>query len=327
MAERKTLTIATDGSAMYRTLIEAVQVCAADPQAPVRFYLKRGVYAERPFIELADYVLEGEDRDETILTAGVGGRDPWPGEEKTGTFRSWTLFLGGGKAVVKNLTVQNTAGDGARVGQALAVYADAGRVLMQGVNLYGNQDTLFTAPLPLREREKNGFRGPRQDSPRLNTEQYYQDCRIRGNIDFIFGGANAVFDHCKIEPLHHKTQTCYITAPSTPPERPGYLFVDCTVHGDCPPHTAYLGRPWRDCAKTAFICCELGDHICPEGWQNWGKVRAEVLSDYIEYGNFGPGADCSGRNPMSRCLVNPEMETYFSKENVLGGEDGWIPAE
>jgi len=82
-------------------LIEAVQVCAADPQAPVRFYLKRGVYAERPFIELADYVLEGEDRDKTILTAGVGGRDPWPGEEKTGTFRSWTLFLGGGKAVVK----------------------------------------------------------------------------------------------------------------------------------------------------------------------------------------------------------------------------------
>ena len=72
MAERKTLTIATDGSAMYRTLIEAVQVCTADPQAPVRFYLKRGVYAERPFIELADYVLEGEDRDKTILTAGVG---------------------------------------------------------------------------------------------------------------------------------------------------------------------------------------------------------------------------------------------------------------
>ena len=64
-----------------------------------------------------------------------------------------------------------------------------------------------------------------------------------------------------------------------------------------------------------------------EGWQNWGKVRAEVLSDYIEYGNFGPGADCSGRSPLSRCLVNPEVETYFSKENVLVGEDGWIPAE
>ena len=67
---------------------------------------------------------------------------------KTGTFRSETLFLGGGRAVVRSLTVQNNAGDGAKAGQALAVYADASRVLMEDVNLYGNQDTLFTAPLP-----------------------------------------------------------------------------------------------------------------------------------------------------------------------------------
>ena len=116
MTERKTITVAADGSAMYRTLTEAVQACAVNPREPVCFSIKRGVYEERPFIELADYVLEGEDRDETIFTAGVGGRDPWPGEEKTGTFRSWTLFLGGGKAVVENLTVQNTAGDGAKGG-------------------------------------------------------------------------------------------------------------------------------------------------------------------------------------------------------------------
>ncbi len=87
------------------------------------------------------------------------------GEVKTGTFRSATLFLGGGRAVVRNLTVQNNAGDGAKAGQALAVYADASRVLMENVNLYGNQDTLFTAPLPLQEREKNGFRGPRENTP------------------------------------------------------------------------------------------------------------------------------------------------------------------
>ena len=37
-------------------------------------------------------------------------------------------------------------GDGEKAGQALAVYADASRVLMENVNLYGNQDTLFTAP-------------------------------------------------------------------------------------------------------------------------------------------------------------------------------------
>ena len=200
--ERKTLVVDESGAGDYRTLTEAVAACAATPDEPVRFYIRHGIYEERPFIELADYVIEGEYRNATVITASVGGRDPWPGEVKTGTFRSATLFLGGGRAVVRNLTVQNNAGDGAKAGQALAVYADASRVLMENVNLYGNQDTLFTAPLPLQEREKNGFRGPRENTPRLDTVQYYKNCTIRGNIDFIFGGANAVFDACRLEPWH-----------------------------------------------------------------------------------------------------------------------------
>ena len=170
--ERKTWIVDESGAGDYRTLTEAVAACAATPDEPVRFYIRHGIYEERPFIELADYVIEGEYRNATVITASVGGRDPWPGEVKTGTFRSATLFLGGGKAVVRNLTVQNNAGDGAKAGQALAVYADASRVLMENVNLYGNQDTLFTAPLPLQEREQNGFRGPRENTPRLDTVQY-----------------------------------------------------------------------------------------------------------------------------------------------------------
>ena len=233
--KRKTWIVDESGAGDYRTLTEAVAACAATPDEPVRFYIRHGIYEERPFIELADYVIEGEYRNATVITASVGGRDPWPGEVKTGTFRSATLFLGGGRAVVRNLTVQNNAGDGAKAGQALAVYADASRVLMENVNLYGNQDTLFTAPLPLQEREQNGFRGPRENTPRLDTVQYYKNCTIRGNIDFIFGGANAVFDTCRLEPWHHISGTCYITAPSTPAGKPGYLFVNCTVQGSCAP--------------------------------------------------------------------------------------------
>ena len=152
--ERKTLVVDESGAGDYRTLTEAVAACAATPDEPVRFYIRHGIYEERPFIELADYVIEGEYRNATVITASVGGRDPWPGEVKTGTFRSATLFLGGGRAVVRNLTVQNNAGDGAKAGQALAVYADASRVLMENVNLYGNQDTLFTPPCPCRSASR-----------------------------------------------------------------------------------------------------------------------------------------------------------------------------
>ena len=90
--QRKTLVVDEGGTGDYRTLTDAVAACADTPNEPVRFYIKHGIYEERPFIELADYIIEGEYRNATVLTASVGGRDPWPGESKTGTFRSETLF-------------------------------------------------------------------------------------------------------------------------------------------------------------------------------------------------------------------------------------------
>lgn len=286
---RKKIVVASDGSGDFLTLSEAVKSCAAQPQQAVLFYIKAGIYPERPFIELDDYIIEGEDKAHTIITAHVGGRDPWPGEAKTGTFRSQTLFLGGQSAVVMHLTVQNTAGDGADVGQAIAVYADAKKVLMQDVILDGNQDTLFTAPLPLHEREPNGFRGPRENAPRLDTVQYYRDCIISGNIDFIFGGADAVFDHCRIVPKRHKSEICYITAPSTPCGQRGYLFYNCTVQGDCVASTVYLGRPWREFATCYWLDCTFSDEVCSGAWDNWRNTENEKTVRFGEFNSAGAG--------------------------------------
>lgn len=286
----KTLTIAADGSGDFSSLTDAAAACAARPGEPVRFLLRRGIYRERPVLELDDYLIEGEDRSAVVLTADTAGRDPWPGEEKTGTFRSQTLFLGGGFARLANLTVQNTAGDGALRGQALAVYADADRVQMENVNLYGNQDTLFTAPLPLREREKNGFRGPRQNTPRRPTRQYYRNCAISGNIDFIFGGADAVFDGCTLLPLPCRAGVAYITAASTPAGQDGYLFAGCTVQGHCPAGSVYLGRPWRGDASVFWLDCTLSGEIAPAGWDNWNNPANEQTARFGEWGSTGPGA-------------------------------------
>lgn len=289
-APRRTVVVAADGSGDFATLTEAVQAQQAAPAEPVRFYLKKGVYRERPFIELDNYCIEGESRTETVLTAGVGGFDPWPGEAKTGTFRSQTLFLGGRHAEVRTLTVANTAGDGAKVGQAVAVYADAAEVYMENVTLLGNQDTLFTAPLPEKEREPNGFRGPRQDAPRLDTRQYYLNCTIQGNIDFIFGGANAVFDRCRIVPKAHKSVVSYIAAPSTPAGKPGYIFTRCTVQGDCPKGSVYLGRPWRQDAACYWMDCTLSEEIAPAGWDNWNDPANEKTARFGEYHSIGGAA-------------------------------------
>ena len=71
--ERKTWVVDESGAGDYRTLTEAVAACAATPDEPVRFYIRHGIYEERPFIELADYVIEGEYRNATVIT-GVCGR-------------------------------------------------------------------------------------------------------------------------------------------------------------------------------------------------------------------------------------------------------------
>ncbi len=177
-AERKTLVIDEGGKGDYRTLTEAVAACAAAPEEPVRFFHPARHLRGTPLHRAGRLHHRGRvPQNATVITASVGGRDPWPGEAKTGTFRSQTLFLGGGKAVVRNLTVQNNAGDGAKVGQAVAVYADASRVLMEDVNLYGNQDTLFTAPpAPAGAREERLPR-PAENAPPAGHRAVLQELR------------------------------------------------------------------------------------------------------------------------------------------------------
>ena len=85
---------------------------------------------------------------------------------------------------------------------------------------------------------------------------------------------------------------------------------------------AFLGRPWRPHAAVAFINCEMGDHIRPEGWDNWRKVENEKTARYVEFGNRGPGADTSKRVGWANQLRADEAARYTA-ENVLGG---WTPA-
>ena len=94
---------------------------------------------------------------------------------------------------------------------------DSTRAVFRRVKLLGSQDTLFCAPLPEKEREKDGFLGPRGLAPRKPTAQYYTDCEIAGDIDFIFGGGDALFENCVIRTVDNRIPHSYVTAPSAKP--------------------------------------------------------------------------------------------------------------
>jgi pectinesterase len=86
----------------------------------------------------------------------------------------------------------------------------------------------------------------------------------------------------------------------------------------------YLGRPWRDYAKTIFLNTDMTDVVQPAGWDNWKKSRAETTTFYAEHNNTGSGAAPEARVPWAKQLSAAEAANY-SLENVLSGTDGWNP--
>ena len=71
---------------------------------------------------------------------------------------------------------------------------------MENCRLIGSQDTLFTGPLPEKEKEPGGFRGPKEFAPRINGRQYYKNTYICGGVDLFL---EALLLTLKIVHLNH----------------------------------------------------------------------------------------------------------------------------
>ena len=227
------LTVSQDGSGDFASISEAVLAVPYELEAEI--CIGPGIYREKLVCEKRALTLRGAGADATTLIFGDGGKLPHPDGRPTHTFRSYTAFFSGGSVTVEDLTIANDAGPGSAVGQAIAAYVDAEKAVFRRVRLLGNQDTLFCAPLPEAEREKDGFLGPRKFAPRRPSAQYYKSCEIAGDIDFIFGGADALFEQCILRTVDFPTATSplpravptgwascsgtAISSPTAPPER------------------------------------------------------------------------------------------------------------
>lgn len=303
-------------------------------EEPVCIHLAPGVYRERVSLERSHVILkgEGDHPSDTVITADARAVEILPDGEKRGTFRTQTFFLHASDVKLSNLTIENSAGPGKEAGQCIALYADGDRLKFDRVRLIGQQDTLFTGPLPEKEKIPGGFRGPLEYAPRINGRQYYHDCEIEGNVDFIFGSATAYFENCLIrcvlpcrkgeeeeflkEYEKNPRPLGYITAASTPEgQEYGYVFQNCRITGDERVRGFYLGRPWREYAKVVFLNCEMGPQIEEAGWDDWQTSGIEKTAFFAEYQNRGEGASLK-RASFSRQLKEDEI-AGFAKELVL----------
>ena len=260
MTEKKpfTLVVAKDGTGDYSTVTEALAALGEEGE-PALIYIKKGVYKERLTIRRPFVTFEGEDMNETVITYNLGAKMEMEDGSRRGTFRSYSVLIDTHDFTARNLTFENSAGLGALVGQALALYVDGDRIL---------------------------------------------------------------FDRCRM--LASREINGYVTAASTPEgQEYGYVFEGCHFTGNCPPRSVYLGRPWRNFAKTVLLHCRMEEHIRREGWHDWGKREAHDTLYFAEAGSTGPGAVPEERPEWVRILSEDELEPY-SRERVLGGNDGWM---
>lgn len=264
---------------------------------PAVIRLEPGVYREKAVLARSHTTIEGTSAGSTRIVWSDGAREILDDGMKRGTFRTATLRTDGAHITLRRLTIENDAAPREKAGQAIALYADGDHLLVEDCVLRSFQDTLFTAPLPPKEIEKNGFIGPKQHAPRVPQRHTYRRCRIEGDVDFIFGGAAAWFEDCDIVAVDGRGDrsqpfAAFCTAASTPENQAyGYVFKACRfLNGGCPAGSVYLGRPWREWAKAVLLDCELGEHIASSGFDDWGKTHAHGTVLFAEYGSRGPGA-------------------------------------
>lgn len=218
--------------------------------------------------------------------------------EEMSTSGSSTCYIYAPDFYAENITFENSAG---RVGQAVACFVSGDRAYFKNCRFLGNQDTLYTYG--------------------KDSRQFYDCCYIEGTVDFIFGWSTALFKDCTI----HSLGDGYVTAPSTDKgKKYGYVFINCKLTGAAEARKVYLSRPWRPYAQAVYIHCDLGKHILPAGWNNWGKKENEKTAFYAEYQNRGEGASTGERASFGKQLKNTDG---YGEAQILAGDDGWNPVK
>lgn len=221
--------------------------------------------------------------------------------------------------MARNLTFENSTPSSSDW-QALALRCDADRAIFDNMRLLGYQDTLFVWN---------------------ESRQYFRQNSIRGDVDFIFGNATAVFDRCTIQ----STNRGYITAADTVRTTAnGLIFLDCELvnGGGAGSNSVFLGRPWLhtpalQMSSVIFIRTRMGTHIARAGWDPWESllplsVNRDAYTRVSEWGSMNlsgqvlPDSNGDGTPDGRVAWADPmtaEQAANYTLDKIFGPVEFW----
>ncbi|KUN19029.1 pectin esterase [Streptomyces antibioticus] len=201
--------------------------------------------------------------------------------------------------------------------QAVALKVMGDRSAFHHCRFLGHQDTLYADSLALT----------------VFARQYFSHCYAEGDVDFVFGRATAVYEHCHFHTLDRSDLATapygFVFAPSTAGANPfGYLVTRSRISGEAPDASYKLARPWvpssDPTARPGLVVrnTHLGagiDAVAP--YTNMSASYPWQNQRFAEYRNVGPGAEITV--PENRPQLSDEQAESATREACLGDWQPW----
>ncbi|MFD5322726.1 pectinesterase family protein [Streptomyces sp. NPDC127092] len=199
--------------------------------------------------------------------------------------------------------------------QAVALKVQGDRSAFWHCRFLGHQDTLYADSMAL-----DHF-----------ARQYFAHCHVEGDVDFVFGRAVAVFEHCRFHTLLREDRTDaplgFVFAPSTARANPyGFLAARCRVTSEAPDGHYKLARPWVPGSDpTAWPSLVVRESVLAAGtdavapYANMRDAHPWQQQRFAEFRNTGPGARITV--PENRPQLAPDQATTATRAAYLGDWD------
>lgn len=317
---------------LFPSIKAALDAAPSNATSPHRIFVGPGRWHEKLNIDKPFIHLIGAGANRTVLTY-----DDYAGLESEGkpigTMRTATLTVRAPDFSATHLTIENafdylghlnrlrdTLTTSGAQAVALMLSGNADRSRIANCHVEGFQDTLLA------------------DAGR----SYFVECKVSGNVDFIFGAGRAFFERCEIVSRVRpgEGRQGIISAPSTlSTQDQGLVFDRCrlTKESGMPANSVALGRAWRPTrdfpdgrygdpravGSAVYMNCWMDDHIAREGWDPMhygardGSRQALQPQDarFFEYRNRGPGAQ---KHAQRRELSAQDVRQYDIDKVLVG---------
>jgi pectinesterase len=195
-AQKKTI-VSHKGKSHFKSIQQAINSLTDSSTTPRIIFIKKGIYSEKIFITKHNIVLEGEDKDKTIIVQDIA-RDEWRCDHPD----DWgvaTMNINGNDITLKNLTIANDYGFNIKQNRIVQCALDSLN-RQKLIRNDGHQMALRTITATRLRAINCRFRAYAGDtvSP-WNVDSgmfYFSNCAMEGGVDFYCPRGWAWAENC-----------------------------------------------------------------------------------------------------------------------------------